>query len=281
MGNFIGDIGSKIKNTILPSTPDVTKQPSYTGENDFATGLGQQRSNFTPTTAPSVVEGTKPADTEQVDPITRGLRASGWKGAAKPADPNAQTQYADPTGLNNQNFALGLDRAAAEGTAPSAAENLYRKGTDEGMASQLALAATTQGDNPGMSQRAGLAGAAKVGADATAGGAALRANEMATARDEYGNLSSTTRGQTLQSAEANQAANLQQQLANNQFYLGLTDEQQKALQALLQAQTSNNETQQKGSAATQQFVGGLLSGGGQGAAGAGGGGGIPPAAAAA
>lgn len=281
MGNFLGDVGSKIKNTLLPSTPDVTKQPSYTGESDFAAGLGGQRSNFTPTQAPSVVEGAAPSD-----PNANVSKLSGWRGGTPggvgdvTAKQQAQTQYADPTGLNNQNFALGLDKAAAEGTAPSQAEQLYRKGTDEAMSNALALAATTQGDNPGLSQRAGIAGATKANLDATAGAGALRANEMATARGQYGDLSSTTRGQTLQAAEANQAANLQQQLANNQFYLGLTDEQQKALQALLGAQTANNETQQKGQAANQQFVGGLLSGSGQGLGSAGGGGGLPAGAAA-
>lgn len=273
-------LGNKIGGYISPSPPDVTKSPAYTAENEFAAGLGGKRSNFTNTAAPQVTEGVAPA---AIGPggaprgATIGTSATGTRPTAGGGNNHynpgtaGQTVYADPTGLNNQNFALGLDKSAAEGNAPSAAEQLYRKGTDEGMANQLALAATTQGDNPGMSQRAGLAGAQQVALDNSAGAGALRAQEMAAARGDYGNLSSQARGQTLQGAEANQAANLQQQLANNQFYLGLTDEQQKALQAQLTGAQQNAALQQQASASDQQFWGGLLSSGGKaiGSAGAG------------
>ena len=260
-------LGKKLGGYVSPTPPDVTKSPAYSAEGDFATGLGGQRSNFTPTSAPTVVEGTAPPPGNYQNGRSAGRSYWGGSHAVKP---NTQTQYADPTGLSNQNFALGLDKAAAEGNAPSAAEQLYRKGTDEGMANQLALAATTQGENPGVSQRAGLAGAQQVALNNSAGAGALRAQEMAAARGQYGDLSTQTRGQTLQSAEANQAANLQQQLANNQFYLGLTDEQQKALQAMLTGAQQNAALQQQSTAADQQFWGGLISGAGKSAAGAGG-----------
>jgi hypothetical protein len=251
---------------ILPSKPpDPNKSPAGVATTDFATGLGDQRSGFTPTSAPRVVEGSAPQPTGNLTDVKSAGR-SVWGGARHAPATDTQTQYADPNGLNNQNFALGLDKDAAEGKTPSAAENLYRKGTDEGMASQLALAATTQGENPGMSQRAGLNGAQQVALNNSAGAGALRAQEMATARGAYGDLATQTRGQTLQGAEANQAANLQQQQANNAFYLGLTDEQQKALQALMGGAEANAQNQQKYGAANQQFFGGLASGSGSSAA---------------
>jgi hypothetical protein len=284
MSNFWSGLYDNTIGKVLPSAPpDPNKSPAGQAENAFATGLGAQRSNFTNTPAPTVTEGApppaRPVGSATIGTTVSGARPTTAAGANNHYQaPSSQTVYADPTGLNNQNFALGLDKAAAEGNAPSAADALYRQGTDEAMKNALALAATTQGDNPGMSQRAGEAAATNAELSSTAGAAAQRANEMAQARSDYGTAAGTARGQTLQEAEANQAANLQQQQANNSFYLGLTDEQQKALQAMLGAATANSANQQKYGAANQQFFGGLLSGGGQALGSSGGGAGAAAAA---
>ena len=112
-------------------------------------------------------------------------------------------QYGNTTGQTGQAYnenqgAIQTLQGAANGTAPSQAEALQRKGADEAARAALGIAATTQGANPGAAARAGLGAAADAYARSNSDAAALRANEMATAR---GQLASAT-GANEQAANA-------------------------------------------------------------------------------
>lgn len=261
IGKAASDVYGKAKNVISPPRPpDVTKSPAYGAENTFASGLGGERSAFgNGPAAPTIAEGAPP-------PPPTGAAAGTGNGHGQIVPPASSTSYVDPTARDAQLKGLQLDQAAAEGNAPSAAEDLFRKSTDEGMQSQLGLAATLQGSNPGMALRSGEAGAANVAAQSSSQAAALRAQEMATARGQYDSASSTARGENTDIAKANQTAQIQQQLANNQFYLGLTDEQQKALVAMLSGAQTNAKAQQDYNSGQQVFWGGLAAGGAKAAA---------------
>lgn len=121
--------------------------------------------------------------------------------------------------------ALKMLQGAAMGTAPSAAGALMQAGTDEAIRAQMAMGAS-QGFNP-----ANLRGAQAQGAlmqqQAINQGAQLRAQEMAQARQAYGQLGLSA-DQAQQQMFANAAA---QQLAASQFQ---DQAKQAALNAYLQ-----------------------------------------------
>lgn len=108
-----------------------------------------------------------------------------FKGAYGAAQGNA----AESRGLDLDTIHRLQD--AASGKVPSAAEALARKQTDENASQSLGLAATFSGSNPGMALREGLSAYGNAGAKTAADIAALRANEMATAR---GQLAAATGG---------------------------------------------------------------------------------------
>ena len=121
--------------------------------------------------------------------------------------------------------ALKMLQGAAMGTAPSAAGALMQAGTDEAIRAQMGMGAS-QGFNP-----ANLRGAQAQGAlmqqQAINQGAQLRAQEMAQARQAYGQLGLSA-DQAQQQMFANAAA---QQLAASQFQ---DQAKQAALNAYLQ-----------------------------------------------
>lgn len=234
-----------VGDTLFPSTdtPSPNQSPAGQDNTDFYRGIGQQRAGYQAPAAQQLVEGSAP---------------SGPSGGG--TDPNT---YVDPTGRDAQRRAMGLEETAANGAAPSVAEQLGRKYADEGAATQLGMAATLQGNNPGAAQRAGLAGAQDVYAKTAADAAATRANEMATARQNFATTATADRGQTQDLAKANQDAQQRQEALNNQFYLGLTDAQQRAQQAALDAEklkTQNDVNAKAGNAGT---LGKMFGAGGQ------------------
>jgi hypothetical protein len=148
-----------------------------------------------------------------------------------------------------------MELDAAAGKAPSAAEQLLRQQTDQNMRDQLNLAATTQGSNPGMSQRAGLAGAADVNSRASANAAALRANEIATAREAAAGTATNQRGQNIGIAQSNQATDVNK-----------TTQALAGLGANTNLATQNVTNQLQNQAANDTTIGHIYSGVGQGAA---------------
>ena len=285
-----------------PDKPQkVTDTPAYKKTDAFANGIQDQRNNFTNTSASPLTEGATPADQHRgqtaeqmdaqaakiraqldampkdkngapVDSVTadrlatqlQKLYADADEARAHPPDNNT---YIDPTGRDAQKKALGLDEAAATGLAPSAAEQQFRKGIDEGTQTQLGIAATLQGSNPGMALRQGLQGAANVQTRSAADAAALRADEMAKARAQFDAASATTRGQTQDLAKANQDADLRQQMIDHQYELGLTDAQLKALLAQMGGAQTDVTNANNFELGQQQFWGSALASGAKAAGG--------------
>ena len=285
-----------------PNKPQkTTDTAAYKDTDAFAKGIMQQRMSQTPRPSAPLTEGATPADQHRgqtaeqmdaqaakiraqldampkdkngapVDSVTadrlatqlQKLYADADEARAHPPDNNT---YIDPTGRDAQKKALGLDEAAATGLAPSAAEQQFRKGIDEGTQTQLGIAATLQGSNPGMALRQGLQGAANVQTRSAADAAALRADEMAKARAQYDAASATTRGQTQDLAKANQDADLRQQMIDHQYELGLTDAQLKALLAQMGGAQTDVTNANNFELGQQQFWGSALASGAKAAGG--------------
>jgi hypothetical protein len=108
----------------------------------------------------------------------------------------------------SQLSALALQRQAAEGSAPSQAQLLGRNMLDQSLQAQLAGAASARGG--GMAQAAAMRqaaqGAAAFQQQGTNNLAAMRAQEMATARDAYMNGATNIRGQDYIGANSATAA---------------------------------------------------------------------------
>lgn len=235
--NDASKVGNWIGNTLFPSTntPDPnTSQPGQDNR-DFYQGLGDQRDNFQRGAGEQLIEGT-----------------------AGPGQGGAGNTWIDPRARDAQIQALGMEQQAAEGNTPSAAEQLYRKGMDESAGSQLGFAATQQGSNPGQALRLGLAAGQGAYAKSAADAAGLRAQEIANARHDYAATSTAARGQTQDLAKANQESQQRQYALDNQFYLGLTDAQQKAQQAALDAEKQKTQNDVNARAGNQGTLGKLF-----------------------
>jgi len=132
--------------------------------------------------------------------------------------------------------ALSLQRNAAMGLGPSAAQSQLQMGTDAAARQAMAQAASARG---GMAragaQRMGAMQAGDATQNAAAGAASLRAQEMNQAMGQYGQFSDALRGRDLQ-AQGMDAAQSQFQAqqaqgarnANDQMSLGLQGMGQKA-----------------------------------------------------
>lgn len=132
------------------------------------------------------------------DKITQGTGTITAQGAtagqaAMARDVTAQTidrQMLD-TSKSDESRAAFMDalakvKIAAEGGSPSAAEWLLQKGIDENVGTAYGLAASLQGRNPGLALRTGAITAKDAIAKSAADMAALRADEQAKARGQYG-----------------------------------------------------------------------------------------------
>lgn len=117
-------------------------------------------------------------------------------------------------GRKAQLEALDLNRTAALGLAPSAAQILMQQGIDQAVGSAYGLAASTQGRNPGEALRQGVTSAADLTGKAAAQSAALRATEMAEARGQFGALASQIASGDISVAQSNQTKNLQVEITN-------------------------------------------------------------------
>lgn len=104
---------------------------------------------------------------------------------------------------NQQNQALDLSYGAAQGNAPSRAEILGRGMTQQSLQAQAAGAASARGGslNQLSAQRNAQAGAAQFQAQSTNQMAALRADEMERARQQYMSGATNVRGQDLQGGQ--------------------------------------------------------------------------------
>lgn len=110
-----------------------------------------------------------------------------------------------------QTGALDLMRQAATGQAPSVAELLLGRGTQQVQRQQLALAQGARGLGGAAALRAAQERGAMAGQEAAGQAAVLRAQEMAGAREQLAGAATGARAQDL--ALAGQQADLQQQAA--------------------------------------------------------------------
>lgn len=156
-----------------------------------------------------------------------------------------------------QNDAIGLQRSAALGQQPSVAQMQMQQGMQQAQAAQASAAAGARGGgaNLAAAQRMGAMQGAQLGAQGVQNSAMLRAGEMATARDAFGNATTAQRGQDFQQAAGQAGLDAQQRAANDAYSMGMTQNASTSNQALLnaqmqqQAQTSSNSL---GAAGIQQ-----------------------------
>lgn len=181
-----------------------------------------------------------------------GVRAPGAINAQQvTAQQIAQQQMTAPKDIATEGAmrdaqlrALGLYEGAANGTAPSAAEALMRKGIDENIGAQLGMAATLQGNTPGLALRAGLAGAQGAVARSSADMAALRADEQERGRAGFLQAATGIRAQDIAIAQSNQTKDLTTAATNLQARIDvLKSNQQAALQAGMSNQAANLQAQ--------------------------------------
>jgi ribosome-binding protein aMBF1 (putative translation factor) len=95
--------------------------------------------------------------------------------------------------LDRQNRALGLAEDAALGRAPSVAEIQGRQQLEQAMQSQLAMAARARGGNMSLALRSAGQNAANMGVQGAQNAAMLRAQEMATAREQFASGAAASR----------------------------------------------------------------------------------------
>jgi len=143
------------------------------------------------------------------------------RGAMATENPELSQRETDAR-YGDQAGALQLSREAAMGQSPSEAALLMQQGLNQASANQASMAGSARGS-------AALATAQGNAAGATAGlqnqaylqGGALRAQEMANARGQYGQLSSQVRDQDLQRlGQGNQMSQFNAGL-NDQYRLGM------------------------------------------------------------
>ncbi|HVQ53175.1 MAG TPA: hypothetical protein VMS92_24315, partial [Mycobacterium sp.] len=140
--------------------------------------------------------------------------------------------------------ALGLYEGAANGTAPSAAEALLRKGIDENVGAQYGMAASLQGNTPGLALRAGLTGAQGAVAKSAADMAALRAEEQERGRAGFLQAATGIRAQDITIAQSNQTKDLTTAVTNLNARIDiLKSNQQAALQAGMANQAADLQAQ--------------------------------------
>lgn len=214
-----------------------------------------QVAQFDPNAVPTVSGGNYSYNPYLIDPSSIpdavAGSASGSGVSAKMIDPTGlkidkgavpDINIDNSPGRLAQLKALGLDQAAAEGSAPSAAQILLQQGIDSAVGSAYGLAASTQGRNPGQALRQGVTSAADLTGKAAAQSAALRATEMAEARGQYGTLASQIAAGDIQVAQSNQTKNLQVEITNLNAKIDVLKANQQAdLQAGIA--TASNATQ--------------------------------------
>lgn len=133
------------------------------------------------------VPGTSGAERDAAIYESRALQSQDRKGAQIDQTQSNQARDAQNYALGQTNDAMGLARNAAYGNAPSAAEIYGQRMLDDSINSQMAMAASASGGPSSIASAQRQA--AFQGAQTQQAGArdlaAMRANEMASARDQY------------------------------------------------------------------------------------------------
>lgn len=194
-----------------PDGAPATQNPNYKGEGVFynkdGTGLIQQIpgektvediGSKVEDAGQKLIDGLKglaapgaPIDTSSADSETARANALadalGGQAGSAGAQADADRTLGGQTRAQQQDSITGLT-AAANGTAPSAAELQLKQQAGIDASRQYGLAAALQGNNPGAALRQASLGAAQIAGTTNENAAINRANEQATAR---GQLAST------------------------------------------------------------------------------------------
>ncbi|HET7036590.1 MAG TPA: hypothetical protein VFI42_12980 [Thermomicrobiaceae bacterium] len=144
------------------------------------------------------------------------LSAGSMGGASINPDAIRDISLDGTVGRNAQLGVLSQLQDAAAGKAPSAAEWLLRKGIDENAATAYSLAASLQGRNTGGALRAGTIAARDAIAKSSADVAALRAKEMADARQAVASLGTAITETDYKAMASNQTKDLTVNVQNLQ-----------------------------------------------------------------
>lgn len=112
-----------------------------------------------------------------------GIETGGIRAMATGAEASRRASIA-------QQNALGMMRGAAEGNAPSQAELMMRAQSDQVAQQQMAMASAARGGNQAAAMRNAGAAGNQLQLQAIQQGGALRAGEMAQAREQYAGLGS-------------------------------------------------------------------------------------------
>ena len=163
-------------------------------------------------------------------------------GQAGQALTGAQTANQQVTG-----DALGILRGAATGSAPSAAQAQLQSGKDQAISTQMAMANSGNLSQMIGGQKEAMANAANITQQAANQAAQLRANEMATARSQYGQEA------TQYASQAGTNASLAQGLSGQQASLyGTQLGQQSSMAGAANAALANQTTAAQAEAALEQ-----------------------------
>lgn len=171
-----------------------------------------------------------------------------------------------------QQTALDLTRSAAYGQQPSVAQIQQQQGTERAIGDQLAAAASARGTGPGMAaaQRSAQQQGSAMAQQAVGQGAALRAQEMADARNSLAAQAAGLRGQDIgasqfqaQQSLAGRNANDARAMQEEMFRQGVQGQQLAAQQNYAQLQSGvaggNAQTDRSNAMGVIGAVGSVLS----------------------
>jgi len=230
MFDFVGDawdttkkaataVGTEVEDWITPDkVSDAPAKEAQQQSYDLANALAAERAGYGQPVGggasgaaggAGAASGLPGGHGETLAPTGNATTAAGpvaapARGLAPPAVNTSQSDQIRQQQLRNLN---DLSQAA-RGVTPSAAELQGKAAADRAAAQQYGLAVALQGRNAGAALRQASEGAARVQGDANTQAAALRAQEMANARNQLSQALSGTRGQDAASAVADLNAKL-------------------------------------------------------------------------
>lgn len=195
-------------------------------------------------------KATSFGDSKQYDPnaghylqTTTGNR---WEGMGE-AGQQRQGVALD-NGLGNesrgyQQDAIGMMRDAAMGNRPSVAQMQMQQGLDQAMRQQQSMAASARGPAAlAMAQYGAAQNSGAAAQDIAAQTSMLRAQEMANALGQYGQMGTSIRGQDEQRAMTQAELEARQRQLNDQYQLGLIGQANQANLGNLQGRVAMQGT---------------------------------------
>ncbi|MEP6652757.1 MAG: hypothetical protein ABJA82_05335, partial [Myxococcales bacterium] len=162
------------------------------------------------------IERVQGVDVQGAPQVTNGGPVIAERANATTLDQQQQAEF-----RQNQQTLLGYLNGAIDGTAPSVAKLQLDEATQRNEANQLGLAsAASRGGNSALAMRTAANNIGMINQKAAADAALLRAQEIATARGQYGDVANS--GRTTDVSIAGQNAGLQTGVSQSNAQLGTT-----------------------------------------------------------